>query len=100
VEQQGSSIAVVPYMSTGATDSARLRAWGIQTYGVLPFPLAPEDEGRMHGTDERVPIESLLFGTDFGVVSAVGVFYLVPSLVMYIAAQKYLLQMSVGGIKG
>lgn len=57
------TIAVVPYMSTGATDSARLRAWGVQTYGVLPFPLAPEDEERMHGNDERVPVESLLFGT-------------------------------------
>jgi inositol-phosphate transport system permease protein len=41
-----------------------------------------------------------LMGADFGVVSAVGVFYLVPSLVMYAAAQKYLMQMSVGGIKG
>lgn len=58
-----SSIAVVPYMSTGATDSARLRAWGVQTYGVLPFPLAQDDEERMHGNDERVPVESLLFGT-------------------------------------
>ena len=41
-----------------------------------------------------------VMGTDFGVVSAVGVFYLVPSLIMYAAAQKYLMQMSVGGIKG
>jgi inositol-phosphate transport system permease protein len=41
-----------------------------------------------------------VMGTDFGVVSAVGVFYLVPSLVMYLAAQQYLMQMSVGGIKG
>jgi acetylornithine deacetylase/succinyl-diaminopimelate desuccinylase-like protein len=55
-------MAVVPYMSTGATDSARLRAWGVQTYGILPFPLAQDDEERMHGNDERVPIESLLFG--------------------------------------
>jgi acetylornithine deacetylase/succinyl-diaminopimelate desuccinylase-like protein len=58
-----STITVVPYMSTGATDSARLRAWGVQTYGVLPFPLAQEDEERMHGNDERVPVQSLLFGT-------------------------------------
>ncbi|MGQ0715098.1 MAG: M20/M25/M40 family metallo-hydrolase [Gemmatimonadaceae bacterium] len=57
-----STITVVPYMSTGATDSARLRAWGVQTYGVLPFPLAPDDEERMHGDDERIPIASLLFG--------------------------------------
>jgi acetylornithine deacetylase/succinyl-diaminopimelate desuccinylase-like protein len=63
VRSVDSSMVVVPYMSTGATDSARLRAWGVQTYGVLPFPLAPEDEERMHGNDERVPIESLLFGT-------------------------------------
>jgi inositol-phosphate transport system permease protein len=41
-----------------------------------------------------------VMGADFGVVSAVGVFYLVPSLVMYVAAQRYLMQMSVGGIKG
>jgi acetylornithine deacetylase/succinyl-diaminopimelate desuccinylase-like protein len=63
VQSVASSIAVVPYMSTGATDSARLRAWGVQTYGVLPFPLAQEDEERMHGNDERVPVDSLLFGT-------------------------------------
>jgi acetylornithine deacetylase/succinyl-diaminopimelate desuccinylase-like protein len=62
VRSVDSSIAVVPYMSTGATDSARLRAWGVQTYGVLPFPLAQDDEERMHGNDERVPVESLLFG--------------------------------------
>lgn len=41
-----------------------------------------------------------IMGVDFGVVSAVGVFYLVPSLVLYAAAQKYLMQMSVGGVKG
>jgi acetylornithine deacetylase/succinyl-diaminopimelate desuccinylase-like protein len=63
VRSVDSTITVVPYMSTGATDSARLRAWGIQTYGMLPFPLAPIDEERMHGNDERVPIASLLTGT-------------------------------------
>ncbi|MHA1549551.1 MAG: carbohydrate ABC transporter permease [Alphaproteobacteria bacterium] len=41
-----------------------------------------------------------VMGVDFGVVSAVGVFYLVPSLVLYMAAQRYLLQMSIGGVKG
>ncbi|HVE77621.1 MAG TPA: M20/M25/M40 family metallo-hydrolase [Gemmatimonadaceae bacterium] len=57
------SMATVPYLSTGATDSARLRRWGMQAFGILPFPLAPDDEDRMHGTDERVPVESLLWGT-------------------------------------
>jgi acetylornithine deacetylase/succinyl-diaminopimelate desuccinylase-like protein len=56
-------IAVVPYLSTGVTDSARLRRIGVQAYGVLPFPMQQSDEERMHGHDERVPIESLHFGT-------------------------------------
>ena len=62
VRELDPSLAVVPYMSTGATDSARLRAWGMQAFGVLPFPLAQEDEDRMHGNDERIPVESLHFG--------------------------------------
>lgn len=66
-------MTVVPYMSTGATDSARLRAWGVQTYGVLPFPPGQEDEERMHGNDERVPIESLLFGTKVIYLATLGV---------------------------
>ena len=57
------SLSVVPYMSTGATDSARLRAWGMQAFGLLPFPMNQDDEDRMHGNDERVPLESLHFGT-------------------------------------
>jgi acetylornithine deacetylase/succinyl-diaminopimelate desuccinylase-like protein len=57
-----SRIVSVPYLSTGATESARLRAWGVQTFGLLPFPLAPDDEARMHGHDERVPLASLEFG--------------------------------------
>ena len=57
------SLAVVPYMSTGATDSARLRAWGMQAFGLLPFPMNQDDEERMHGNDERVPVASLEFGT-------------------------------------
>ncbi|MES2176973.1 MAG: M20/M25/M40 family metallo-hydrolase [Gemmatimonadota bacterium] len=57
------SLAVVPYLSTGATDSARLRNWGMQAFGLLPFPMNQNDEDRMHGNDERVPVTSLEFGT-------------------------------------
>ncbi|HEY4671676.1 MAG TPA: M20/M25/M40 family metallo-hydrolase, partial [Gemmatimonadaceae bacterium] len=57
------AIAVVPYLSTGVTDSARLRRLGVKAYGVLPFPMHQSDEERMHGNDERVPIASLHFGT-------------------------------------
>ena len=55
-------IAVVPYLSTGVTDSARLRRLGVQAYGILPFPMPQSDEERMHGNDERIPLESLHFG--------------------------------------
>jgi acetylornithine deacetylase/succinyl-diaminopimelate desuccinylase-like protein len=55
-------IPVVPYLSTGVTDSARLRRLGVQAYGILPFPMVQSDEERMHGNDERVPLESLYFG--------------------------------------
>ena len=57
------TLTVVPYLSTGATDSARLRAWGMQAFGLLPFPMNQDDEDRMHGNDERVPLSSLDFGT-------------------------------------
>lgn len=56
-------LAVVPYLSTGGTDSAHLRRLGINAYGILPFPMEQSDEERMHGHDERVPVQSLHFGT-------------------------------------
>jgi acetylornithine deacetylase/succinyl-diaminopimelate desuccinylase-like protein len=56
------TLTITPYLSNGITDSARLRRAGIHAYGILPFPLSAEDEGRMHGHDERVPVESLAFG--------------------------------------
>ncbi|MGI8548853.1 MAG: M20 family metallopeptidase [Gemmatimonadaceae bacterium] len=56
------NVVVTPYLSAGVTDSARLRKLGVQAYGILPFPLTLDDEGRMHGVDERVPVASLGFG--------------------------------------
>ncbi|MGQ0646940.1 MAG: M20/M25/M40 family metallo-hydrolase [Gemmatimonadaceae bacterium] len=56
------SIITVPYLSTGATDSAMLRRAGIPCYGLLPFPLTQEDESRMHGHDERVRVNAVGFG--------------------------------------
>ncbi len=41
-----------------------------------------------------------IMGVDYGIVTAVGLMYLLPALVLYIATQKYLTQMTVGGIKG
>jgi len=59
------SAKVIPCMSTGATDSAELRQIGVNCYGILPFPLTEEDEGRMHGHDERVSLKSFTEGLEF-----------------------------------
>jgi acetylornithine deacetylase/succinyl-diaminopimelate desuccinylase-like protein len=56
---------VVPFMSTGATDSWPLRMRNVQAYGLMPFPLADSDFARMHGDDERIPVESFHKGVQF-----------------------------------
>jgi len=56
---------IVPYMSTGATDSAFLRERSVQAYGLLPFALTDEDAARMHGVDERIPLDSFRQGIEF-----------------------------------
>jgi acetylornithine deacetylase/succinyl-diaminopimelate desuccinylase-like protein len=56
---------VIPFMSTGATDGAVLRAANIPTYGILPMPLPLEDELRMHGDNERVPVPALGWATEY-----------------------------------
>jgi acetylornithine deacetylase/succinyl-diaminopimelate desuccinylase-like protein len=63
VRELNPEMVTVPYMSTGATDSARLRRLGMQALGILPFPMDQDDEDRMHGNDERIPLASLDFGT-------------------------------------
>jgi acetylornithine deacetylase/succinyl-diaminopimelate desuccinylase-like protein len=57
--------AVVPLMSTGATDSMPLRTRSVQAYGVLPFPLTEVDYLRMHADDERIPVDSFRKGIEF-----------------------------------
>jgi acetylornithine deacetylase/succinyl-diaminopimelate desuccinylase-like protein len=48
----------LPLMQTGATDSAQLRAKGVQAYGI-GIPHTEDDARRVHGNDERVSIEGL-----------------------------------------
>lgn len=59
-------VPTVPFLSTGATDSAPLRRAGVKAYGLLPFPLTEADEGRMHGHDERVGVSALAFAVRLG----------------------------------
>ena len=48
----------LPTMLTGATDSAQLRARGVQCYG-LGSLATEEDANRIHGNDERLSISGL-----------------------------------------
>src|SRR5262249_58731637 len=58
-------VPVLPFQSTGATDSAQLRLRNVQAYGLEPFPLTDEEFRRMHGDDERLPVASFAKGVDF-----------------------------------
>ena len=62
---QFANAPVLPFMSTGATDSSQLRLHNVQAYGLLPFPLTSEDEWRMHSEDERIPVASFQKGIEF-----------------------------------
>jgi len=55
---------VLPYLSTGATDSAQLRLHNVQAYGLMPFAITEQDEARVHGDDERLPMASFAKGID------------------------------------
>jgi len=48
----------VPIMQTGATDSAQLRAKGVQAYGI-GVPMDDDALRRVHGDDEHVSVEEL-----------------------------------------
>jgi len=51
--------AIIPQMSTGATDGLEYRARGMPVYGVDgSWGVSPDDE-RAHGKDERIPVQSL-----------------------------------------
>ncbi len=63
--QQFPGAVVVPMMSPEATDSTPLRMRGVQTYGLLPFPLAEDALSRIHGADQRIPPDSFRQGIQF-----------------------------------
>jgi acetylornithine deacetylase/succinyl-diaminopimelate desuccinylase-like protein len=55
----------VPFLSTGATDSSSLRLHKVQAYGLHPFPLTEADASRVHGDEERIPVDSFHKGVIF-----------------------------------
>ena len=54
----------LPTMLTGATDSAQLRAKGVQAYGMGSLA-TEEDANRIHGNDERLSISGLRHFLEF-----------------------------------
>jgi acetylornithine deacetylase/succinyl-diaminopimelate desuccinylase-like protein len=57
-------VAVLPFMSTGATDGRSLREAGIPTYGVQGF-FNDRNDNRAHGRDERMMVRSFYEGQTF-----------------------------------
>ena len=64
-QQEFPNAPVLPYMSTGFSDSWELRMRNVQAYGLVPFPLSEEDFSRVHGDNERIPVDSFRKGVDF-----------------------------------
>ena len=57
-------VAVVPTMSTGATDSLYLRKAGISMYGTSGI-FGDIDDSRAHGKDERILVQSFYDGQEY-----------------------------------
>jgi len=57
-------IKVIPMMMTGASDSVYTMMAGIPSYGINGVAI-DRDDVRMHGKDERVPVESFYQGVEF-----------------------------------
>ncbi len=55
---------VVPSVLGGFTDSHFLRDLGITAYGFVPVVIPFEDEGGLHGNNERISVENMRRGVD------------------------------------
>jgi acetylornithine deacetylase/succinyl-diaminopimelate desuccinylase-like protein len=56
---------VIPYCMSAGTDAKSFSRLGLRCFGFTPLRLPPDLDfsGMFHGIDERVPVESLRFGT-------------------------------------
>ena len=57
-------VVVLPTMTTGATDGAKMRNAGIPTYGVSGL-FVDRNDVRAHGRDERLLVKSFYEGYEF-----------------------------------
>jgi acetylornithine deacetylase/succinyl-diaminopimelate desuccinylase-like protein len=63
VQKEHPQGSIVPYLSTGATDSRYFRTKGITSYGFIPILISESELQRMHGIDERLSLTNLEQGT-------------------------------------
>jgi acetylornithine deacetylase/succinyl-diaminopimelate desuccinylase-like protein len=55
---------LLPRVTAGFTDSRTFRRRGIPAYGFVPMLLAPEEQGGMHGHNERISLANLRLGIE------------------------------------
>ena len=55
----------VPFTMSGGTDAKSFQRLGMRCFGFAPLRLPPDLDftALFHGTDERVPVDALHFGT-------------------------------------
>ncbi|MCW1250227.1 M20/M25/M40 family metallo-hydrolase [Acaricomes phytoseiuli] len=65
LQSEDPGVKVLPYTLSGGTDNKALSRLGITGYGFAPLRLPAELDfpAMFHGVDERVPVDSLLYGT-------------------------------------
>jgi acetylornithine deacetylase/succinyl-diaminopimelate desuccinylase-like protein len=56
--------AVVPRVTAGFTDSRAFRRRGVPAYGFVPMLLGPDEQGGMHGNNERISVANLRLGVE------------------------------------
>ena len=62
VKQLYPGAGLIGAVDTGFTDSHFFREKGITSYGFGPFPMKLDDLLRVHGNDERIPVDSFTGG--------------------------------------
>jgi acetylornithine deacetylase/succinyl-diaminopimelate desuccinylase-like protein len=56
--------ALLPRVTAGFTDSRAFRRHGVPAYGFVPMLLGPEEQGGMHGNNERISLANLRRGVE------------------------------------
>lgn len=64
LDRHDPGVPVIPYLLGAGTDNKALSTLGITGYGFAPLRLPADLDftGMFHGVDERVPVDSLVFG--------------------------------------